>query len=161
MKTILAPVDFSAVTNRVADAAINLARLLKGRVVLVHVVPPPAAIRNVLPAVEDVEQRATSIGHEADIKLFDQKKVLQRKFRAVETMRLSGAPVACILEKAKELAAEFIVMGSHGHSAVFDALMGSVASGVVRKAPCPVVLVPPAAAAAEPIPQATPAHATA
>jgi hypothetical protein len=35
-----------------------------------------------------------------------------------------------------------IVMGSHGHGALFNLLMGTVCNGVLRKARCPVVVVP-------------------
>lgn len=34
-------------------------------------------------------------------------------------------------------------MGSHGHGGLHHLLMGSVAEGVLRKAHCPVMLVPP------------------
>jgi nucleotide-binding universal stress UspA family protein len=150
MKTVLAPVDFSIVTNRVADAAIKLARLLQGRVMFLHVVPPPLGIRNVLPAVEDVEMRTKSAGHDADKKLDELKHAFQRKFGGIEVLRLSGPPVATILEQAQKIAAEYIVIGSHGHSAAYDVLMGSVATGVVKKSVCPVLIVPPVATQAEP-----------
>ena len=150
MKTIIAPIDFSPVTNRVATAAIKLARLLKGRVVFLHVVPPPSPIRNILPAIEDVKLRTVSTGNEADKKLTELKHALQRKFHEMEFIHVSGAPVTCIVEQAQKLEAEYLVIGSHGHSAMHDVLMGSVASGVVKKAPCPVLLVPSIAAPAEP-----------
>jgi nucleotide-binding universal stress UspA family protein len=38
--------------------------------------------------------------------------------------------------------ADFIVMGSHGHGALYNLLIGGTASGVIQKAPCPVVIVP-------------------
>ena len=149
MKTIIAPVDFSAVTNRVAVAAIKLARLLKGRVVFLHVIPAPLPIRNVLPAVEDVKLRTLSTGHDAEKKLAALKQELQRKYHELEFVHLTGNPVAVIVEQAQKLAAEYIVIGSHGHSAVFDVLMGSVASGVVKKSPCPVRIVPASVATGE------------
>ena len=38
--------------------------------------------------------------------------------------------------------ADFIVLGSHGRGAMHDLLVGSTAHMVIRKAPCPIVLVP-------------------
>jgi len=35
------------------------------------------------------------------------------------------------------------VMGSHGHTALYDLLLGSTTHGVLFRAPCPVVIVPP------------------
>jgi nucleotide-binding universal stress UspA family protein len=50
--------------------------------------------------------------------------------------------VDTLLQKSKDLRAELIVLGSHGRSAVYDLLVGSVAEGVVRRSGIPVLLVP-------------------
>ena len=55
---------------------------------------------------------------------------------------LDGDPVDVILTRAKEMKADLIVMGTHGRAGLPRLLMGSVAEGVLRRAPCPVVLVP-------------------
>jgi nucleotide-binding universal stress UspA family protein len=146
MKTVLAPVDFSTVTNRVIADAIKLARPLKGRIILLHVVPPPLAIRNVLPAVEDVKLRAQAASKEADQKLADLKRAFQRRFPSIGLVHVIGAPVASIIEQARALEAAYIVIGSHGHTAAYDMVMGSVASGVIKDAPCPVLVIPPISA---------------
>ena len=59
-----------------------------------------------------------------------------------ETVHRVGLPVDEILARAKK--ADYIVMGSHGHGAVYDLLVGSTTHGVLKQAPCPVVIVPPA-----------------
>lgn len=51
---------------------------------------------------------------------------------------------------AEREAAGLVVMGTHGYGAIRRALIGSVASGVARSAPCPVLLVPPPRGAGEP-----------
>ena len=142
MKTIIASIDFSAVTLRVVDAGIKLARLAKGRLILLHVVPTPSAIRNVLPAIEDVKMRTTSAGNAAEKKLLELKRSFRRKYPKLEVLHTSGTPATGIVEQAQASKASYIVLGSHGHSAVRDALMGSVAATVVKTAPCPVVVVP-------------------
>ena len=45
-----------------------------------------------------------------------------------------------ILEEARNLSAAFIVIGSHGHGAVYELLAGSTTHGVLHRAPCPVVV---------------------
>jgi universal stress protein A len=52
-----------------------------------------------------------------------------------------GIPALTIVEKAKEWPADVIVMASHGRAGVPRALFGSVAEEVMRKAPCPVLVV--------------------
>ena len=53
-----------------------------------------------------------------------------------------GNPAPEITSLALELGAELLVVGSHGGDALHRLLVGSVASRVVRDAPCPVVVVP-------------------
>ncbi|MDR7418654.1 MAG: universal stress protein [Armatimonadota bacterium] len=53
-----------------------------------------------------------------------------------------GAPVDAILERASRDDVDMVVMGTHGRTGISRLLMGSVAEGVLRRAPCPVVVVP-------------------
>jgi nucleotide-binding universal stress UspA family protein len=52
-----------------------------------------------------------------------------------------GSPQKEILQFAGEEAVDLIVMGSHGRTGISRLLMGSVAEAVMRKAPCPVLIV--------------------
>jgi len=58
----------------------------------------------------------------------------------VEESSDAGGP---ILDLARTLPADLIVMGSHGRSGIRRFLLGSVAERVLRSAPCPVMVVPP------------------
>ena len=53
-----------------------------------------------------------------------------------------GSVVEEILKMAAEISADLIVMGSHGHGAVYNLLVGSVTEGVLKVGQCPVLLVP-------------------
>lgn len=143
MKTIVAAVDFSAVTDRVAEAAIKLARPLRARIVFVHVIAPPAPIRDVLPAVEDVQLRTLSTTHAAEKHLAGLKRTLGSTYHPLEFLHVTGATVPSLIQQAQLLAADYLVIGSHGHSAMHDVLLGSVAAGVAKKSPCPVLVIPP------------------
>ena len=143
MKTILVPVDLSAATSRVCAAACGLAQLIGGRVLLLHVVPPPPVMMNdyyafdtghLAQAMAAVEENATR-----------QLRALAKRWARrcpVRTVQLSGAPVSGILAQAKSTKPAYLVLGSHGHGAVFDLLVGSSTTGVLRKARCPVLVVP-------------------
>ncbi len=56
-----------------------------------------------------------------------------------------GEPAEGIVGRAELLKPAYIVMGTHGRSGVRRAILGSVAEGVLRVAPCPVIVVPPRA----------------
>jgi nucleotide-binding universal stress UspA family protein len=57
------------------------------------------------------------------------------------THRLTmGDPAGEIVRIAAEEGVDMIVLGTHGRSGISRMLMGSVAEGVVRRAPCPVLV---------------------
>jgi nucleotide-binding universal stress UspA family protein len=143
MKTILVPVDFSAATTRVCAAACDLARLIGGRLVLLHVIPPLPVIMNDYYAFDTghLAQAMVAVEKDAARKL----RVLGRRFARscpVEAMQINGQPVDRILAKATATKAAYIVLGSHGHGAIFDLLVGSTTHGVLRKARVPVLVIP-------------------
>src|SRR5450755_4536152 len=66
---------------------------------------------------------------------------LERAGYHAEVKVTEGFPRKVISESAKEWRADLIMVGSHGHSAVARFLIGSVAQGVLRTAPCSVEIV--------------------
>jgi nucleotide-binding universal stress UspA family protein len=65
------------------------------------------------------------------------------------TVTLDGQVVDEICRKASEYDAQLIVVGSHGWGAARRFLSGSVSTGLVHSAPCPVLVVRPGAEARE------------
>lgn len=75
-------------------------------------------------------------------------KVVQRARAMAEDSHLklqphiiAGHPVRVIVELAKELEVELLVIGATGHSAVYERLIGSRADRIVQLAHCPVLVV--------------------
>lgn len=54
---------------------------------------------------------------------------------------VEGQPKTAIVEYAEKWGADFVILGSHGHSGVARFLLGSVSKAVVRHAPCSVEIV--------------------
>lgn len=59
---------------------------------------------------------------------------------SVAAEAIEGAPAKVLAEAARD--AELLVLGSHGHSRFFHAVLGSVTEECIRAATCPVVVVP-------------------
>ena len=142
MKTIVAPIDFSNATQRVIAEAVALARSLQARLVFLHVTQPPPPVASEFafigsdPSVEVVaEQSATQ-------RLAYLQRQLAAQGVSAATMHATGLPGAMIVTRARELDATYIVLGSHGHGVLYNLLVGSTASRVVREAHCPVIVVP-------------------
>ena len=56
----------------------------------------------------------------------------------------SGSAVIEILAMAEQYEIDMIVMGSHGHGAWYELVVGTVSEGVVHRASCPTLIVPSA-----------------
>lgn len=145
MKSFLVPVDFSAVTEKVIEDSVGLARAFGGSSTLLHVVQPPAVAtaEYALPA-EVIHEAMNVTDKAAREKLAAFASRFKSTGLACETVVLVGQPVAVILEQARKIGADYIVMGSHGHGKLYDFLVGSTASGILKKARCGVIILPSA-----------------
>jgi nucleotide-binding universal stress UspA family protein len=142
MKTLLVAVDSSGVSDAVVAEAQNLARNANGRIMLLTVVQPPVITSEYAPMIDNYEAITEAGEKAAQKRLLQLKAVLESGGIATETVQLTGSPVAQILQQAETHAADYIVMGSHGHTALYDLLVGSTTHGVLLRSKCPVVIVP-------------------
>jgi len=139
---ILAAVDFSPVTAQVLATLGRIAAAFPARVLLVHVAPPEPAFVG-YQAGPDVVRDQVAAEHRAR---HQELQELAERLRSdgIDTtaLLLQGATVTTLVAEAERSKAALIVLGSHGHGALYDLVVGSVAEGVVRAAKLPVLLVP-------------------
>lgn len=140
---ILCPTDFSDVSTKAEAYATALARRYNARLHLLHVDPPT-------PIMSPYGEMPV------DIRLFEEQRDQAEKDLATarERARAAGVPAEAsirgghpareILAVADEFHADLVVIGTHGRGGVEHLLLGSVAEKVMRKAPCPVMVVPAA-----------------
>lgn len=141
MKTILVPIDFSDVTGKVVEIAATLAGAFGSRVILVHVVELEPQFVGYDPGPMSV------VGVAVPGRVHNERRrleALKSKFGTADllTLVVEGSLPDEILNLAREHAATLIIMGSHGHGALYQLLCGSVATAVLKDAPCPVLIVP-------------------
>jgi nucleotide-binding universal stress UspA family protein len=140
---ILCPTDLSEASTHAIELATTLARWYKGRITAQYVYTPMVTPIPTLPT-------STPGASQADIqRAYDQTAASFRGAQGegvqVDVTVDVGRPEVEILERAKALPADVIVMGTHGASGFERLVLGSVAEKVLRKAPCPVLTVPPRA----------------
>ncbi len=142
MKTFLVPVDFSTVSTEIVDTAVAFACSFGGKVVLLHVIQPPIITSEYALPVEAVQEAIVAGEKEAAEKLTAYGARFKAAGVGFEAIVRHGPPVYAILEEAEKAAADFIIMGSHGHGKIYDLLVGSTASGVLKGAKCGVIIMP-------------------
>ena len=138
---LLVATDFSPSATEVMRVAAGIAKGVEADVHILHVA---------LPENELIGANAGKICDDNGIESNREEKKLVREF--VDSMIAKGltargevvaGPCAdVILAEADKLNVDMIVVGSHGFGAVLRVLLGSVSASILKKARCPVVVVP-------------------
>ncbi len=142
MVNIVLPVDFGEKTDQLLEGAVRFAKQINGRIYLIHVAPSDIGFAigdmgfQYFPEVEENEIREELV----------QLNKLQQKILAqgvdCEHILKQGLAKDIILQHAKDKHADFIVMGSHGRSGIYDVFVGSLTKGITKDSDVPVLVLP-------------------
>ena len=141
IKRILVPIDFSEYSKNALKYAIPFAQQFKASLDLIYVVEPaiyPADFSFGQVGFPNVEVELSTRGDKELSTLI--KKEISGKVPARKIVR-TGKPFYEINQYAQEENIDLIIIATHGHSGMEHILFGSTAEKVVRKAPCPVLVV--------------------
>jgi nucleotide-binding universal stress UspA family protein len=136
---ILCPVDFSEISRHALDHAAAIARWYEARLTLLYVFAnlptmdlPPLVLEDAdrERLMDDLRRMAAAIPRDVPI-----------EFRIEE----AGYVHEEILAQLGATHADLLVLGTHGRSGFQRLFLGSVTEKVIRKAPCPTLVVPPRA----------------
>lgn len=142
MKTILVPIDFSDVTARVTETARKFAAAFESRIVLLSVAEPEPDFVGFDPGPSTVRMAVARDFKVERQRLEELKAECANSGCEVTALHIQGPIVEKILHEVGSQQADLIVIGSHGHGAFYDLLVGSVTQGIIKGARCPVVVVP-------------------
>jgi nucleotide-binding universal stress UspA family protein len=145
-RRVLHPSDFSSASRPAFRKAVDLAKSLRGDLVIVHVLPsvvvPVMMAEGYLPAatLDDLQRTARTVAQRHLKRLVAQAK---KAGVHVSSRLVEGEPIdARIVQTAKAVHADMIVIGTHGRTGIRRFLLGSVAARVVAAASCSVLTVP-------------------
>ena len=139
LKNVLCPIDHSDCSKEALKYAVTLAMRDKAKLLLLHIIDIRSfsegleAMSKPLPDEETLEQLRA--------KLLDCIPEEMRDDMDVEAIVIQGIPFVEIISTSREKEIDMIVMGSHGRTGISHMMLGSVSEKVVRKAPCPVLIV--------------------
>lgn len=143
-RRILFGTDFSAASRPAFRRAIELARQVRGRLLIAHVIPSVGPLSDegyMTPRMYEEMERA--VRHSAQNQLDRLVARARKGGAAARGLLLSGAAPEAIARAARKERADIVVVGTHGRTGLQRLLAGSVASRVVGTAPCPVLTVRP------------------
>jgi len=140
---ILCPVDLSEISQQAVAHAVLFARWYDAKITALHVCNPI-----VIPSADFAAVAAGSSPVLTEPEIAELKRQLLAYFGGrtsadIDALIANGYPARQILECARSLRADLIVIGTHGAGGFEHLLLGSVTEKVLRKATCPVLTVPP------------------
>lgn len=141
IRRILCPTDFSEFSKRALHQAIPIAKWYGASLTALHVLPAAVPVDGLFPyAPAPITNEGVSARVIKELEAF----VAPARAAGImsETYVRDGAVPATILELARSLPADLLVMGTHGQGGLERLVLGSVTEAVLRKAPCPVLTTP-------------------
>ena len=139
---ILVCVDLSDSTEEILKTIEKLCRPLNAKIWLLHnAMPEPDTIEFKVDPIEARESLAKKFHHQ-----HRQIQELAERFRKsgvdATALLVHGKTVDAILTEATDLDIDLIVVGSHGHGAMYQLLVGSISEGVLHRSSKPVLVIP-------------------
>ncbi len=157
MKNLLVAVDFSNSTEPTIAQASILSKALGAKLWILHVTSDEAqALIYDSTAFNEYSPEFTTMPGDVELAHELMAEEIKREHKELlgisEKLRNDGIDVQAILikgdaaklivEKATELEAEMIILGSHGHGILYKALLGGVSESVIRHTKSNVLIVP-------------------
>lgn len=145
MKTLLVSIDFSPISQKVVDGASELASSLGAKILLFNVMEPAAAYVPVGAAMDVITAPIPVEPPDLELVRAQLEKVakpLREQGLSVESLVAEGLPADEILRKSVTSGASMIILGSHGHGAVYQLFSGSVVTAVLHRSAIPVTVIP-------------------
>ena len=149
---ILCPVDLSDVSQHAIEHAVVLAQWYDAKITALHISNPI-----VIPSTDFTVTGTTPVATLTQEEIDGIAAQVRASFAAAQAADVdvivdSGHAANRIVERAKSLSADLVVMGTHGAGGFEHLVLGSVTEKVLRKAGCPVLTVPPRTRATSKLP---------
>jgi nucleotide-binding universal stress UspA family protein len=132
LNKILAPTDFSELSAKGVRYASQLTKELGSELVIMNIVPLDESN---FASKREIDQ------HKLELDEFLLARDLNPNLN-IRKLVEPGVPSGAIISFAERENCDLIVMSSHGRSGLSRVLVGSVTEQILRKSPCPVLVVP-------------------
>lgn len=141
IQTILLATDFSEPANQAHLAACEMTRKMGARLFVVHVTSKPV--------VSELQKSSELNPAQMQDKLWETLQWPRESEAGLDVQHrvAEGEPVAQITAVAREVQADLLVIGTHGPRGFLNWFKTNITDGIIREAPCSILVVktPPAA----------------
>lgn len=145
IKKIASPIDFSEYSQKALIYALSIAEQFKSEVHLLTVLDDRVYDDRRLAVYtldELIKDRLKQQDEDLDAMIKEVLMPSQKKIKLKKVVKI-GIPFSEIIKYAEEELIDLIIQGSHGRTGIAHLLVGSTTEKVIRKAPCPVLVVRP------------------
>jgi len=141
IKKILVPTDFSEYAQLALQYGISLCREFEAKLILLHVIEDPFYPSTGANFGFDMADFFDRLEKESEQRMVEMTAEIEAQQFSVERIITRGTPFMEIIRIAREETIDMIILSTHGRTGLAHVLMGGVTDKVVRKAPCPVLVV--------------------
>ncbi len=146
MKSIIVAIDFQHKIMSVLNIAKKMAIALGAKLYIVHSeIVGPEYVNSVIqmtgkqPSMEIINQQKILI----EKRLLEIHKDLLKANIKSECIFMEGPTIENILDEAKKVKAEMVIIGSHKHGKFYHLIFGSTHNLLIKKSTIPVLIIPP------------------
>ena len=141
IKKVLIAMDYDETSQKVAEVGFNMAKAMNAETILLHVISEQPVYYSTYTYMRELRVDIMS-----DLKKSTQEFLNKAKKHlgeeTITTILKEGEIALTILETAKEIHADVIVMGSHSRRWLENIIMGSEAADVLKKTTVPLFIIP-------------------
>ena len=139
---LLVAVDLSPASDRVVQAASQVAGAMRAEVVVIHCAAPEPEFVGYDAGPEGMRDHIAAQTRQEHTAVQEIATRLRAAGINATALLVRGPTVETTLKEAERLDVDLVVVGSHGRGAVSRLLVGSYSEGILRNSPGPVLVVP-------------------
>jgi nucleotide-binding universal stress UspA family protein len=139
---ILIAIDFSKGTSTILAEAKKYAEHFSADYWLIHVAEPDPYFVGYEPGPQTVRDDVAKRFRKEHQLIQQEADKIREQGVNITPLLVQGPAAETILKEADNLNIDLIMIGSHGHGALYNLLLGSVSQAVLKNAKVPVLIVP-------------------
>jgi len=141
IKKVLISMDYDETSQKVAEQGFSMAQAMNAETILLHIISEQPVYYSEYSYMRELRVDFTGNLEDSTQKFLDKtKKHLENE--SIKTIIKVGEIAETILETAKELKVDVIVMGSHSRKWLENIIMGSTTENVLKKTSIPLYIIP-------------------